>query len=84
MRRVASIKLEDELTSKRCIEFIVGTWCIDGDISNLELPDGRVVSLMDNAVGSKRKAIVIKYRITRTHYSPTSEASLRKILSKCT
>lgn len=73
--------LEYQLSEKRCIDFIVGTWVTDGHLTNFEMPDGRVVSLNNSAVGSKRKAIVIHSRVMRIHYSPTSETSLRKILN---
>lgn len=73
--------LEYQLSEKRCIDFIVVTWSTNGHLTNFEMPDGRVVSLNNSAVGSKRKAIVIHSRVARIHYSPTSEASLRKILN---
>lgn len=80
-RRRPPPSLEYQLPEKRCIDFIVDKWVTDGHLTNFEMPDGRVVSLNNSAVGSKRKAIVIHTRVMRIHYSPTSETSLRKILN---
>lgn len=62
------------------IDFIVNAWNKKTYIKNYKLPDGREVSISNNAVGSKKPSIIIKTPIIENHHSPTSEKSVRNLL----
>ena len=63
------------------ISFIVQLWVNNKPIDNFKFPDGRVISLKNNAVGSKKLAIIIKRPSLTNHYSPTSIGSLKNTLN---
>ena len=73
---------EEKKTIQKHIDFIVQAWNENRYIENYELPDGRVVSLTNKAIGSKKPAILIRSWVMETNYSPTSEGSLRGILTR--
>ena len=63
------------------VNFIVQLWVNNKPIDNFKLPDGRFISLKNNAVGSKKLAVIIKSTGVTTHHSPTSIFSLEKTLN---
>ncbi len=62
------------------VNFIIQLWVNNNPIDDFKLPDGRFISLTNNAVGSKKLAIIIKSTYLTTHHSPTSVCSLEKTL----
>lgn len=64
------------------VQTVLSNWKLNTTMNNFKLPDGRLISLTNTAVGSKKLAIVVKSKPVQVHYSPTSEGSLLNIL-KC-
>lgn len=68
-------------SDKTAVSFIVQNWVNNTPIDNFKLPDGRFISLKNNAIGSKKLAIIIKSKGLTTHHSPTSIQSLENTLT---
>tara|TARA_B100000401_G_scaffold88461_1_gene56324 strand:- start:1466 stop:1711 length:246 start_codon:yes stop_codon:yes gene_type:complete len=68
-------------SNKTAVSFIVQLWVNNKPIDNFKLPDGRSISLKNNAIGSKKLAIIIKSTGLTTHHSPTSVRSLENTLT---
>tara|TARA_B100000131_G_C17954421_1_gene547803 strand:- start:221 stop:535 length:315 start_codon:yes stop_codon:yes gene_type:complete len=64
------------------VQTVLSNWKLNITMNDFKLPDGRIISLTNTAVGSKKLAIVVKSKPVQVHYSPTSEGSLLNIL-KC-
>jgi len=79
--KVETISIEEKNALQPHIEFIVNAWNEKKYIENYKLPDGRDVTISNNAVGSKKPSIIIKTPIIENHHSPTSANSVRNILT---
>ena len=71
----------DSTYQNTAVRFIIQHWVNNTPIDDFKLPDGRFISLKNNAIGSKKLAIVIKSKGLTTHHSPTSIRSLENTLN---